>query len=103
MWHNLMIMYIFPSIYIYILVSFFFFMCMQVWCSVYSIPRCEDSNFIAVFNPHTQEKKLQYSKLDNRVSVILSVNNSVSACLLITFSQLPLVQCFCQVDQNIQL
>lgn len=49
----------------------------EVWCSVYSIPKSEDSTFIAVFNPHTTEKKMQYSKLDNRVSIILPVKNSM--------------------------
>lgn len=47
---------------------------------MYSIPRSEDSNFIAVFDPYTHTKKMHYSKLDNRVSVILpvAVNNAVS-------------------------
>lgn len=49
----------------------------EVWCSVYSVPRAEDSNFIAVFDPQTRVKKLQYSKLDNRVSIILPVSNTM--------------------------
>jgi len=49
----------------------------EVWCSVYSIPRSEDSTFIAVFDATTHEKKLQYSKLDNRVQIILPVTNTM--------------------------
>ena len=51
---------------------------MQVWCSVYSVPRSDDSTFIAVFDPQTNEKKMQYTKLESRVSIILPVNNTVS-------------------------
>jgi len=45
---------------------------------VYSTPRGEDSTFVAVFNPSSYKKVMHYNKLDNRVSVILPVNNSVS-------------------------
>ena len=60
---------------------------------MYAVPRSEDSTFIAVFDPQSREKKLQYNKLDNRVSIILPVNNTVSETpppprLIITMSQL---------------
>lgn len=51
---------------------------MQVWCSVYSTPKTDDSTFIAVFDPHSRDKLMQYSNLDSRVSIMLSVNNTVS-------------------------
>ena len=63
---------------------------MQVWCSVYSVPRSDDSTFIAVFDPQTNEKKMQYTKLESRVSIILPVNNTVSKCS-IPLSQLQRV------------
>ena len=52
--------------------------CLQVWCSVYSTPKTEDSTFIAVFDPHTREKQMQYSQLDSRISIMLPVKTTVS-------------------------
>ena len=49
---------------------------------MYSIPRGEDSTFVAAFNPSNYEKVMHFNKLDNRVSVILPVNDSVSAARL---------------------
>ena len=46
--------------------------------SIYSTLKTEDSTFIAVFDPHTREKQMQYSQLDSRVSIMLPVNNTVS-------------------------
>ena len=50
----------------------------QIWCSVNSTPRSKDSTFITVFDPSSYEKKLHYTNLESRVSVILPVDNSVS-------------------------
>ncbi len=43
---------------------------LQVWCSVYCLPKSEDSIFIAVFDPDTKKKNLQYTALDSRISII---------------------------------
>ncbi|XP_064390459.1 DENN domain-containing protein 3-like [Halichondria panicea] len=49
----------------------------EVWCSVYCLPKSEDSIFIAVFDPDTKKKNLQYTALDSRISIILPVKNTM--------------------------
>lgn len=53
----------------------------QVWCSVYCLPKAEDSIFIAVFDADSKKKSMQYTALDSRVSLILPVNNTVSGAV----------------------
>ena len=53
----------------------------QMWCSarVNSIPRSKDSTFIAVFDPSSHKKKLEFTNLDSRVTLILPVDRTVSS------------------------
>jgi WD40 repeat protein len=51
----------------------------QIWCSVHSFPRSEDSTYISVYDPRTLKVVYTYSKLDSnhRVSFILPVKNTI--------------------------
>jgi len=70
---NLLIMIL--SCYLLLLLSYCFVY--QIWCSVYCVPKTKDSTFVAVFDPSSKRKVMQYSELDSRVSIILPVENTV--------------------------
>ena len=48
---------------------------------MYCLPKSEGSTFVAVFDPSTKKKCMQYTDLDSRISIILPVNNTVSASI----------------------